>query len=123
MTASNRVTRSRRALQTEFTVLDESARYDLADCQQVVEVVAGWQTEEVSGWTFESSAARNTMSDWETAGRVLVEARVHTSCMGIMRVFGLFFCGKDSSGSMRVFSRSAEVGRRRQVICERGREM
>ena len=35
--------------------------------------------EEMSGWT--TRAARNTMSDWEAAGLVLVEARVGTLCM------------------------------------------
>jgi hypothetical protein len=44
---------------------------------------------EMSGWR--TNAARNTMSDWETAGRVLVEARVGTLCMGIMRLLGNLF--------------------------------
>jgi hypothetical protein len=38
-----------------------------------------------------TNAARNTMSDWETAGRVLVEARVGPLCMGIMRLLGGLF--------------------------------
>ena len=55
----------------------------------MLEVVAAGRVGEMSGRR--TNAARNTMSDWDTTGRVLVEARVGTLCMGIMRLLGGLF--------------------------------
>jgi hypothetical protein len=82
--------------QTQGTILLTSS--------SVLKVVAAGSVQEMSGWR--TSAARNTRWDWETAGRVLVEASAGGllyAWKGIMRILGggSFCRGPECDGSVQ----------------------